>query len=462
MTTLVGFDEGSFRDPAGRVFLHGDYAYRTLTKQSLPIARDVLESGLVADLAEAGLIAVPELVPASDSNVEIGPESPWLIRQRRVPFVTYAYEWSFEMLRRAALVTLEILQRSLRREFILKDAPSFNILFSGGRPVHIDFGSFVRRPAGVAWTGYAQFCRSFLYPLLIEAYAGIPFQPLLRGYLGELPIDVAADGLGWRRALRSGVLVHVLIQHQLQRRFSGDARSVAAATSSVAQPTHATAAMVRRLSVLIEGLRHGTNSTWREYTETCSYTGDERAVKRQFVEKVVADERPGRLLDLGCNTGEYIELVLPLVGHVVGVDADAAAIDACYGKFRGDHRVSLAVADIANPTPPLGWALRERQALLPRLQADFLLALALVHHLRITAGIPLARVVPALLSLAPSGIIEWVGREDAMVQRMLALREDVFTDYEWHSFLELLHQHAGSVDVVSVRTGRALCRYSCR
>jgi len=133
----VIFDEGSFRDPAGRVFLRGDYAYRTLTDRSLQTARDTFESGLVQELHDAGLIALPELVRISDAGVDLESTSPWIVRQFRVPFVSYAYEWSFEMLRRAALVTMEILQRSLTRGFILKDAPSFNILFSGARAVHI-------------------------------------------------------------------------------------------------------------------------------------------------------------------------------------------------------------------------------------------------------------------------------------------------------------------------------------
>jgi hypothetical protein len=455
----VNFDEGSFRDPAGRVFLRGEYAYRTLTEQSLAIARDVFASGLVGELHDAGLIAYPELVRTSDAGVDLESDLAWIVRQPRVPFVSYAYEWSFEMLRRAALVTLEILQRSLTRGFILKDAPSFNILFFGTRAVHVDFGSFARRGAGAPWVGYSQFCRSFLYPLLLEAHAGLPFRPLLRGYLGEIPVNVAASSLGFRSAARSGVLLHVLVQHHLQRRFADAASEVAAAASSLKQTPETLAAMFRRLVRVVERLRPRHESDWSEYSETCSYSDEGRAAKRSIVERAVADARPGRLLDLGSNTGEYVDVVRPFVGHVVGIDADAPATDVHYRRLQNDSGVSLAVADVARPTPALGWNLRERQALLPRLQSDFLVALALVHHLRITSGIPLAFVVPALVSLAPAGIIEWVGPEDPMVRRMLALREDVFTDYRWEVFIGLLHEQASRVEVNHVQPERTLCRY---
>ncbi len=66
------------------------------------------------------------------------------------------------------------------------------------------------------------------------------------------------------------------------------------------------------------------------------------------------------------------------------------------------------------------------------------MALALIHHLRITGGIPLAEIVDLLTSLAPSGVIEWVGRDDPMVKRLLALRPDVYDDYTQEHFARLL------------------------
>ena len=59
-----------------------------------------------------------------------------------------------------------------------------------------------------------------------------------------------------------------------------------------------------------------------------------------------------------------------------------------------------------------------------------LLALALIHHLAIVRNVPLPRIADLFAALAPNLIVEWVGRDDPMVSRLLATREDVFRDYD--------------------------------
>jgi hypothetical protein len=107
-----------------------------------------------------------------------------------------------------------------------------------------------------------------------------------------------------------------------------------------------------------------------------------------------------------------------------------------------DDYIAPLVADLTKPTPAIGWRLIERKALLDRLGGDFGLALALIHHLRISGGIPLSEVLALLTSLTTSGVVEWVGRDDSMVKRLLALRPDVYDDYTQPQFEALLGRHA--------------------
>ena len=90
--------------------------------------------------------------------------------------------------------------------------------------------------------------------------------------------------------------------------------------------------------------------------------------------------------------------------------------------------------DLADPSPALGWAGRERRSLAQRSNADVLLALALVHHLAIGRNVPLAMISSSFADLAPALVIEWVPKQDAMVQHLLASREDVFPDYDEPGF----------------------------
>jgi hypothetical protein len=61
--------------------------------------------------------------------------------------------------------------------------------------------------------------------------------------------------------------------------------------------------------------------------------------------------------------------------------------------------------------------------------ADLALALALIHHLAITSNVPLPHVAAWLATVCHWLILEWVPKDDPMVRRLLASRQDVFDDY---------------------------------
>src|SRR5215472_16569809 len=129
---MVQFDPASFKDPAGRVFFpEGDenWVGRTLTTDAVAhyVAAD--RAGLLGALASDGLIVEGSLEPARALGLGGDLGDCDVLRQRRISFVSYAYEWSFDMLRDAALTTLAIMDRALAKGFILKDANTFNILF---------------------------------------------------------------------------------------------------------------------------------------------------------------------------------------------------------------------------------------------------------------------------------------------------------------------------------------------
>ena len=90
-----------------------------------------------------------------------------MVEHARVPFVSYPYEWTFGMLKDAALLHLELMRDALAADMILKDASPYNIQWSGAQPVFIDIPSSSRCGRGEPWVGYRQFCELFLYPLML-------------------------------------------------------------------------------------------------------------------------------------------------------------------------------------------------------------------------------------------------------------------------------------------------------
>lgn len=74
------------------------------------------------------------------------------------------------------------------------------------------------------------------------------------------------------------------------------------------------------------------------------------------------------------------------------------------------------------------------------------MALALIHHLVIAAGIPLERVISMLAQNTNQLIIEFVPKQDSQVQRMLAFRQDIFSDYCLESFEKILQKYFTVID----------------
>ena len=133
--------------------------------------------------------------------------------------MSYLYEWSFGMLKDAAL----------GEEMMLKDVTAFNVPWIGARPTFSYIGSFTGYAAGEPWAGYRQFCETFLYPLLLQAYRNAPSLWLRGGSLEGIAADQCLSLLSGRHLLRRGVLTQIYLQAKAQARCE-DAAGVGAVT----------------------------------------------------------------------------------------------------------------------------------------------------------------------------------------------------------------------------------------
>jgi ribosomal protein L11 methylase PrmA len=365
---------------------------------------------------------------------------PWqaLLEHRRVAVVSYPYEWSFSMLREAALLTLDLQLAALNEGLTLKDASAYNVQFEGVRPVFIDLGSFARLEPGAPWAGYLQFCQHFLYPLLLQAHKGIDFQPFLRGRLdGILPETMAPLFRGFER-LRAGVLTHVWLQARLRKSAQDAGAGLRSELRRAGFSPELVIANVRGLRRLVERLEwRPSASAWVDYAATHSYSAGDHAQKRAFVERVAAARRWGTVWDLGSNTGTFSRLVAPHAEVVLALDADHATVDRLARELRGESSpppVLPLVQDLADPSPGLGWRGRERGRLEDRARPDLILGLALIHHLALSANLPLAEVLDEFAALGCEAVLEWVDRADPMVERLLRHKSERHEDYDLSRF----------------------------
>ncbi|MGH9148585.1 MAG: class I SAM-dependent methyltransferase [Vicinamibacterales bacterium] len=406
-----------------------------------------------------GRIVETEVVDSARSDAINSAEWTGVLRHRAIRFVTYPYEWSFGMLQDAALLQLELLSAALDEGMTLKDASSFNLQWRGSRPVFIDVASFVRYRDGEPWVGYRQFCRLFLYPLLLQAYKQLPFHPWLRGRLDGIDADECRAVMSLRDLLRPGVFTHVLLQSRLQRHYGSNGHDVKRNLKRAGFGRAMIAANISQLQTLVRGLRWKPDpSGWSEYVNQNSYDQSDAQAKEEFVERVLGARHRSLVWDLGCNTGRFSRMAEKYADHVVAVDSDHASVERLYQTLKADGSVKVLplVLDVTDPSPNLGWRGLERRAMLGRGRPDLVLSLALVHHLVITSNIPLADVVEWFRELGGEVVVEFPTRDDEMVKRLLRNKDQSYDDYRTEFFEACLANHFELRQRIALPSGRRI------
>jgi hypothetical protein len=433
-------DAASFRDPAGFVYRRDGVIYRQIDASFADRWEAVVESGLLERLQAAGLLVGHTTAPI---DLAFEPATAYaVIQPDEVQFISYPYEWSFSALRDAALLTLDAQSRASELGFSMRDASAFNVQFRDGRAILIDTLSFEPAESGAPWVAYRQFCEQFLAPLALMAYRDIRCGLLLRAHLDGIPLDYAVRLLPWRTRLNLGLGTHIHAHARAQHRYA-DAPAAAKASKVRMRPLQQ-AALLDSLRRTIEGLRwEPVGTEWADYAEHTSYDDEAAHAKDDIVRRFLAAAGGDVVWDLGANTGRFSQIAATAGRRVVAWDIDPAATESAYRWVRSTRETAILplLGDVARPSPGLGWALAERRSMLERADADTTLALALIHHLAIGRNVPLPSLADLFARLAPNLIIEFVPREDPMVVRLLASREDVFVEYTEASFRTAFGRH---------------------
>jgi SAM-dependent methyltransferase len=434
------YEPGSFRDPDSAVFTADGKVLRGLSGRAADDYERLSGTSFFPRLVGSGQIV---RTTVHEGDAPPSPRgTPWsrVLEHERVPVVSFPYEWPFAMMREAASLQLDVLVAALGDGMSLKDGTAYNVQFFGSRPSFIDIGSF--EPASGPWPGYRQFCQTMLFPLMVQAHLGVPFQPLLRGSIdGLTPSQVAGMFSGLRR-FRKGVVRNVTLHSVLERRVTTASEQVKSDLKDAGFSADLAKATAKNLAKLVAGLevaRRG--STWSDYRDTCSYSDADAEAKQAFVRSAIGGGESGLVLDLGANDGAYSLLAAEQADYVVAVDGDEMVIDHLYRRLRAARKENVLplVMNLVDPSGGIGWRNRERAAFVDRVRPDVTLALALVHHLAIAANVPLPEVVSWLRSFGGRLVVEFVHVDDVQVQRLLANKPaGLFDDYQREAFEALL------------------------
>jgi SAM-dependent methyltransferase len=427
-------EPGSFRDRTSRVFYSENSVFRALNEEALKEWESLSSTKFFSRfMAEKKIVQTEQVEPAWEFDSAIAEKWTAFLKHQTIPFISYPYEWSFGMLKDVALLQTELLLAALDEGMILKDSSAFNFQWIGTNPVFIDIPSFMKLNAGEPWIGYRQFCQMFLYPLMLQAYKDIPFQPLFRGNIDGLEPEYFNRLMSLRDLLCPGVFTHVYLHAKAQMKYANSQKDIKKLLFDNGLNMEMIRNNVKSLRKLILNLKwKQSRSQWSHYVKEHSYTDSDHEMKKSFVRDIVTSRKWNLVWDVGCNTGTFSRIAGENAQYVVAMDSDHLAIEYLYLELKreGNFNVLPLVCNIADPSPNLGWGGLERKSLPERGKPDLTLCLALIHHLVIGANIPVKEFIDWLVSLGTSVIIEFITKEDPMVKRLLCNKQDNYTDYD--------------------------------
>lgn len=434
MSACLSSLEGTFRDPAGRLYRDAGRILREIYPQQAEQTLAWLRSPLAQRWMEQGRMAFTTILASA-------PGKPLVLEHERVFFPTFPWEWPPGQWIEAASLTLDLCEEALESGCILKDATPLNILFSGPRPILVDVLSIERRnPRSPLWIAYGQFVRAFLLPLCAYVHCGWPLSATLQRRDGYEPADLAPFLpflRSWRRPLRSLVTLPLLLENS--SRSTAGQPNVAEDVASFSLRRLLRSA--RRLLHSLDG--SARNSRWSRYTEmACHYAHADHDAKQVFVRGALDSIQPAHVLDVGANTGVYSRIAAESGAAVVAWDTDVQASEINWQAARkAGLSILPLVADFARPTPAAGWRNRECASLLDRAKGQFdcVMMLGILHHLLVADQIPLPAILEQLAEISSRwAIVEWIPKGDSQFESLCRGRHELYGHLSEEYFLRTL------------------------
>ncbi len=434
MSQPINHHPASFRDPSGFIYEKDGTIYRFISTNYQQDYELLHQSGLAEELLKKKL-----LLPFTELSDNHTGRSDWYktLQPQQLPFISYAWEWSFEQLKDAALTTLNICRLALQKELILKDATPTNIQLVDGKYKLIDTLSFETYKEGESWVAYRQFCECFLNPLLIAVHTGMEVHRLMLSYPDGVPASVTSRLLPFKTKLNASVYLHVHLQAKMAGKQSVDKKQTARKITqkNIDQILQNLYGCISNLSLPEQ------TTTWNNYYSETILSETYFSEKKKLVSSLLENIDYKSVLDLGANEGEF-SLLCNKEAMVISTDFDSDCINRLYKRIKEEKRANIfpAVIDLTYPSPSLGWMNEERPAFFIRTKADVCMALALIHHLAIAKNITFQQLASFFASLCQQLIIEFVPKSDPKVAGMLQWRKDIFDSYNEEKFEQAFAQ----------------------
>lgn len=393
-TAEIQFSSLSCTDE-GRIFRWNGKVFRAIQAEHSKAVYQLFTSGLIDVLVKEGCFVPSRIADYTIDGFEL------VVEHQLVEVVSYPREWSFSMLKDAALLILKINEMANHFGYQTKDCHGYNVLFVGERPVYIDLGSFIPfRAKELPLLSLDEFLRSYYYPIKIWASVGdvwgkkaVPRPAILlntedylrcrwsifRWSIANL-VGVGVSKLYKVSSCTDELFLEARKRYPVWKVYLGECcRRIGRSLGSI----HRLRRGVQKVN------RRAHKTLWSDYHDSFTSQSGEMVLtpRFQYIADLLISLKVTSVLEVAGNQGVLSRaLKRKNPGLLVTcTDADEAAIDKgyCVSKKEG-LGINWAVL---NPFFAELATVEESPDL--RFRADAVVALALSHHLVLTCGLRL-------------------------------------------------------------------------
>lgn len=385
-------------DSFGRVFFKDNRVFRAISYESADDCKMLLKEPFFVELMDKGLI--PKTII---SDVKLDDYAFVLEHEKLLNIVQH--EWSFSMMKSAALTILEIIDICEYYNYELKDAHTLNVLFRGGQAVYVDIGSFSKKKEK-NWSAYQEFLYSFFIPLsfwsegkyyivrillnnIFYRMQTIPSQSLVdsgllkllkkENYIYEYNFYVfnslifkTKSHIGFLNSLSKAInWISTLVKRKNMcvLRYSPEIKDI------------------KKIKSIISRMEYpNTESLWKNYhskfynKEGKLYTSNRFNRIIEIINSINSNTPINSLLDLAGNEGLLSFLIEQRlkIRNITLSDYDENAIEKAYEKREElNSQINIILLNFMFP--------QNIEDTAQRLRSDIVLALAVTHHLILTS-----------------------------------------------------------------------------
>ena len=200
--------------------------------------------------------------------------------------------------------------------------------------------------------------------------------------------------------------------------------------------------IVQSMINYISELTLDSKTEWGDYYAITNYEEESFKFKERTVKKWVEKHDLKTIWDVGGNNGHFSRILKDSCKAILCTDIDAVAVDANYKMIKkaNEDKITPLIIDFTNQPPGVGFANTERTAFHQRvkdLQVDCILALAIVHHLSISANCTFDMLAKSFCSTSNLLLIEFVPPGDSWAEKLLQSKRDsrsLFNHYNKNEF----------------------------